>query len=158
MNNLIIREVTLQDVQDLHELYVNHLTNNPPKEQQDLGKWCALLRTFVENPDDYLLVGEVDGKVVSSVRLVIIQNLTQNMRPYAVIENVVTHADFRGRGYAKALMARASVIANENNCYKIMLMTGSKLESTLQFYEKCGFNRQDKTAFIKWLNYEKRRG
>lgn len=35
--------------------------------------------------------------------------------------------------------------------YKIMLLTGAKNESTLKFYEKCGFNSRDKTAFIKWI-------
>jgi hypothetical protein len=35
--------------------------------------------------------------------------------------------------------------------YKIMLMTGSKKESTLSFYEKAGYNRSDKTAFIQWI-------
>ena len=48
-------------------------------------------------------------------------------------------------------MNKASEIAVENNCYKIMLLTGSKKDSTLNFYEYCGYNRNDKTAFIKWL-------
>ena len=45
----------------------------------------------------------------------------------------------------------ASEIAKANNCYKIMLMTGSKKESTLNFYRKAGYNSDDKTAFIRWL-------
>ena len=32
-----------------------------------------------------------------------------------------------------------------------MLLTGSKQESTLRFYEKAGYNCKDKTAFIQWL-------
>ena len=43
------------------------------------------------------------------------------------------------------------IVAEEENCYKMMLLTGSKEESTLQFYEKAGYNRKDKTAFIQWL-------
>ena len=92
-----------------------------------------------------------DGKVVSSLFLAIIPNMTRGGRSNGFIENVVTHEDFRGRGYAPALIGRASEIAENNHCYKIMLMTGSKQESTLRFYEKCGFNRNDKTAFIKWI-------
>jgi GNAT superfamily N-acetyltransferase len=87
--------------------------------------------------------------VVSSVTLVVIENLTNNLRPYAIIENVVTHADFRGRGYASVLMQKASDTAEKLNCYKIMLLTGSKKESTLAFYDKCGFNLDEKTGFIK---------
>ena len=41
--------------------------------------------------------------------------------------------------------------ACESGCYKIMLMTGSKEESTLNFYRRAGYNSEDKTAFITWL-------
>lgn len=37
------------------------------------------------------------------------------------------------------------------NCYKMMLLTGSKEKSTLGFYTKAGYNSTDKTAFIQWL-------
>ena len=33
----------------------------------------------------------------------------------------------------------------------MMLLTGSKEEATLRFYEKAGYNRKDKTAFVQWL-------
>ena len=148
---LNIREALLSDVGDLQELYMRHLTQAPPKEPQDLDKWAALLGRLIENPDYHLIVAEADGRAVSSVTLIVIENLTHNLRPYSVIENVVTHPAFRNKGYATALLERASEIARENNCYKIMLMTGSKLESTLRFYERCGFNMNEKTAFQKRL-------
>ena len=75
---------------------------------------------------------------------VIIPNLTRNARPYAFVENVVTHKDFRGKGYAKKIAKRA-------NCYKMMLMTGSKNPKTLAFYEQAGYNSLDKTAFVQWI-------
>jgi len=148
---LYIREALPSDAEALHELYMCHLVPSPPEEPQDLAKWADLLAQFQADPGYHLLVGEFDGKLVSSVTVIVIKNLPRNLRPYAVIENVVTHGDFRNRGFASALMDRASEIAKENDCYKIMLMTGSKKESTLRFYEGCGFNRNDKTGFIKWL-------
>ena len=42
-------------------------------------------------------------------------------------------------------------IAERHRCYKIMLLTGSKEESTLKFYSNAGYNSVDKTAFIQWL-------
>ena len=148
---LTIREAALQDVCDLQELYIKHLTQYPPEEPQDIDKWSDLLQILMADPDYYLLVGELGGKVVSSVTLIIVRNLTHNLRPYSVIENVVTHSEFRNLGYASALMKKASEISKERGCYKIMLMTGSKRESTLRFYERCGFNMNDKTAFLKKL-------
>jgi GNAT superfamily N-acetyltransferase len=83
--------------------------------------------------------------------LVIIPNLTHNQQPYALIENVITDSAYRNKGCATALLNYARDIALNNNCYKIMLLTGAKKESTLNFYERAGFNRNDKTAFIQWI-------
>ena len=148
---LAIRKASAADADALYDLYFNHLTLNPPKDLQDMEVWREKLARFESDPFYHLLVGEVNGQVVSSVTLIIIENLTNNVRPYSVIENVVTHANHRNKYYATALMNRASEIASEHDCYKIMLLTGSKKESTLRFYENCGFNKDEKTGFIKRL-------
>ena len=93
----------------------------------------------------------MDNKIAASCVCVIIPNLTRNVRPYAFVENVVTHGDYRKKGYATACLNYAKQIAEENNCYKMMLLTGSKEESTLNFYRNVGYNSSDKTAFISGL-------
>ena len=52
---------------------------------------------------------------------------------------------------APALLQEATRLAREAGCYKIMLLTGSKQESTLRFYEQNGFRRGEKTGFLKRL-------
>jgi GNAT superfamily N-acetyltransferase len=76
---------------------------------------------------------------------------THGQRPYAIIENVITDENHRKCGLATACLDYAKKIAEQHNCYKIMLMTGSKDDSTLRFYQKAGYNAEDKTAFIQWL-------
>ena len=98
------------------------------------------------------IVCEIDGKIVASCVCVIIPNLTRNVRPYAFVENVVTHGEYRKKGYATDCLNFAKKIAEENNCYKMMLLTGSKEESTLNFYRNAGYNSSDKTAFIQWID------
>ena len=149
--SFLIREAAPQDAEALKELYFEHLTAFPPTEEQDLSLWREKLAAFAQNPDYHLLVLEEDGRVVSSVTLVIIENLTHNMRPYAVMENVVTHAQYRGKHYSTMLIRHAREIAVSRHCYKIMLMTGSKKESTLRFYRNCGFDQTAKTAFLMKL-------
>ncbi len=109
------------------------------------------LLQILTDPNHHILVGTIDEKIISSCVLVVVHNLTHQQRPYALIENVITDKSFRNFGYATMLLEHAKSIAAENNCYKIMLMTGSKEENILNFYEKAGYNRNDKTAFIQWL-------
>ncbi len=78
-------------------------------------------------------------------------NLTRDIRPYAFIENVVTNKEYRGKGFASECLNYAKDIAIQNDCYKMMLLTGTKNESTLNFYKNAGYNSEDKIAFIQWL-------
>jgi hypothetical protein len=38
--------------------------------------------------------------------------------------------------------------ATDAGCYKVMLMTGSRRESTHAFYRACGFDPGEKTAYV----------
>jgi GNAT superfamily N-acetyltransferase len=145
---MLIREVISSDLDGLLELYLYLHEEKKLRESDELK---SLWNNIISDGNYHILIGEIDGKIISSVTLVVIKNLTRNMRPYALIENVVTHADFRKKGYATELINKACEIAAGSGCYKVMLLTGSKKESTLKFYRECGFNSDDKTAFIKWL-------
>ena len=73
--------------------------------------------------------------MVSSCTLTIIPHLTRACRPYGVIENVVTHTAHRSDGWGRALVQHTLAHAWRERCYKVMLMTGSKDENTLRFFE-----------------------
>mgnify|MGYP003520735520 CR=1 FL=1 len=148
---MIIRKAKSTDGNDLKILYFEFLTHFPPKEEQDMTLWASLLEKFEKDENMHLLVAEEDGKVVSSVQMAIIESLTHNVRPFAVIENVVTHADYRNRGLASALLEKASEIAREHRCYKVFLETGSNKESTLNFYRNNGFAIDEKHSCLKRL-------
>lgn len=144
----MIREITEKDFDGLMLLYTQ-LHGNPPPEKT--GELSELWHTILSDENHHIIAAEEDGKIVSSCVCVIIPNLTHEQRPYALIENVVTDEAYRKRGLATACLDFAREIARKENCYKIMLLTGSKEESTLRFYERAGYNRNDKTAFIQWL-------
>lgn len=148
---MIIRKATRADAHDLKVLYFEYLTNFPPKEGQDMNLWGNLLEKFNKDENMHLLVVEEEGKVVSSVQMAIIESLTHNVRAFAVIENVVTHIDYRNKGYASALLEKASEIAKEHRCYKVFLETGSNKESTLNFYKNNGFVIDEKHSCLKRL-------
>lgn len=143
-----IRKVKSNDLNELLHMYLSlHEDSVPENSEQLLNLWHEIL----SDKNYHILVYELDGKIVASCTVVIIKNLTRGQRSYALIENVVTLEQFRGQGFATALLNEAVNIAKSAGCYKMMLLTGSKEETTLHFYEKAGFNRKDKTAFIRWL-------
>ena len=134
-----IRKANINDAESLKTLYFEYLTMYPPKEEQNMDDWRKIIKKMEESENMYLLVAEEDGNAVSSVCMVIVDNLTHNLRPYAVIENVVTHGAYQKRGFASALLQEAISIAKASNCYKVFLETGSNKESTLNFYRNNGF-------------------
>lgn len=145
----MIREARESDLQEVLQLYLFLHETSVPKDSEQLRKtWDNILN----DENHHLIICEVDGKIVASCVCVIIPNLTRNVRPYALVENVVTHREYRGKGYATACLKYAKQIAEEAHCYKIMLLTGSKKESTLNFYRNAGYNSSDKTAFIQWID------
>ena len=145
---MVIREINIDDRDGLLELYTHLHEDGIPAVDEKLD---ALWKQIVNDRDYHIIVAEADGKIVSSCTCVIIPNLTRKQSPYAFVENVVTHSDYRKQGLASACLERAKQIAAEEGCYKMMLLTGSKEESTLRFYEAAGYNRKDKTAFIQWI-------
>ena len=146
---MLLREAKSEDLQAILELYLYLHEDSIPEDSEYLRTtWHQIM----EDKSHHLIVCEVDGKLISSCVCVIIPNLTRNVRPYAFVENVVTHGEFRGKGYATMCLNYAKELAEKTNCYKMMLLTGSKNPKTLQFYENAGYNSEDKKAFIQWLN------
>lgn len=144
----MIREAVTTDLEGLLELYT-YLHGNPiPEKDKSLAD---LWDRIMSDRDHHIIVAEEDGIIASSCVCVIIPNLTHSQQPYAFVENVVTRPEYRKKGLATACLDFAKGIAEKEGCYKIMLLTGSKEESTLRFYERAGFNRNDKTAFIRWI-------
>ena len=144
----MVREAIDNELDDLLKLYLYLHEKSVPEMTEHLKNTWDMI---VQDKNHHIIVNEIEGKIVSSCVCVIIPNLTRNIRPYAFIENVVTHEDYRGKGYATECLNYAREIAEKSNCYKMMLLTGSKKDTTLNFYSNAGYNSSDKIAFIQWL-------
>jgi GNAT superfamily N-acetyltransferase len=137
-----IRPARDGDLADLMELY-RHLNHDPDPEPTLAEERFA---SILAQPGMTVFIGFADGRAAATVTLIVVPNLTRKGASYALIENVVTHADHRKRGYAGALIRTAADQAWNDGCYKVMLLTGSTDPATLRFYESCGFI-QNKTGF-----------
>lgn len=144
----MVRLIKSNELEKLLELYTHLHEKEVPEITENI---TSVWEQICNDNNHNIIVFEKDGKLVSSCVCVIIPNLTRGIRPYAFVENVVTHKNYRGKGYATECLNFAREIAKQMNCYKMMLLTGSKNSSTLDFYKKAGYNCNDKTAFIQWI-------
>ena len=140
-----LREIAGDELSALLFLYA-HL--HPDDAILPLGEAAPLWETLRQDPNQHCLGAYWNGSLVATCTLVVVPNLTRGGRPYGLIENVVTHPDYRRRGLGTAVLKHALQIAWEHGCYKVMLLTGSKNEATLRFYEQAGFERGVKTGFV----------
>lgn len=143
MNIRTIRKDELEKLLGLYE-YLHENDQELPGPEKILAVWDQIQ----ENKDIKYFGVFLDDVLISSCTMVIVPNLTRACRPYAVIENVVTHIDYRRNGYGRDVLKAAVEYAWNQNCYKVMLMTGRLNEETFRFYESAGFDRNAKKAFV----------
>jgi GNAT superfamily N-acetyltransferase len=143
MTPFVVRPADHADLPCLLDLYL-HL--NPNDERCAPEDAVAALDHMLRYEGSVVLVGTIGDALVTTCALVVIPNLTRGGKPYSLIENVVTHADYRGLGFGLTVLGAAVERAWEAGCYKVMLMTGSKKPSALGFYKAAGFE-ESKTGF-----------
>lgn len=140
-----VRAIQKGELQELLDLYQHLNQDDPALQAADVQE---LWEQIQQDCNMHYLVVEEEGRIAAACVLILIPNLTRGARPYGLIENVVTHPDFRRKGFGTDILNEALSIAWEHSCYKVMLLTSSKQEGTLTFYEKAGFVKGIKTGFV----------
>ena len=141
-----VRDIRSHELPAVLALYAHlHEGDEPPPDPTSAQRvWAEAL----SNPR-IRYVGGYQGEIlIACCTVTVVPNLTRACRPYALIENVVTHRAHRNKGCGKAVLAAAMDFAWASGCYKIMLMTGRKDEAIFRFYESAGFDRHGKQAFV----------
>ncbi|MGD8863419.1 MAG: GNAT family N-acetyltransferase [Myxococcales bacterium] len=141
-----IRELARAELELLLVLYAHlHPDDDPLPPRASLEQiWSEL----VDDPRQIYVGCFVGGTLASSCNAAIIPNLTRGARPYAVIENVVTHPDFRRQGLASATLEHLLAKCWKHDCYKIMLQSAAGRDTAHRLYEKLGFDPDAKQAFV----------
>lgn len=137
----LIRPAIESDVPRLVEMY-QQLSLDDPRE--DLGPplpaiYDDTFRTIDSDPKQHLLVAELDGRLVGSLVLIIVPNLSHQGTPWAEIENMVVDEAVRGQRIGEALVQRAIHIAHDSGCYKLTLTSNMRRTDAHRFYERMGF-------------------
>ena len=79
----MVREAKKEDLLKILKLYLYLHEESVPEQSIHLADtW----EQIIQDQNHYIIVNEIDEKIVSSCVCVIIPNLTRNVRPYAFIE------------------------------------------------------------------------
>ncbi|MDR3222446.1 MAG: GNAT family N-acetyltransferase [Methanobrevibacter sp.] len=122
----------------------------PEEESATLNEAKKVWNTAKKENIKYFVAID-DDKLIASVFIAIIPNLTGSGRPFGIIENVIVDKEYRGLGLGKAIMEKAIEYGKKQNCQYISLQSGNHRRDAHKFYESIGFDGNEKIAFYMKL-------
>jgi len=134
-----LREAKPEDLPDLLGLYAQLTQGTPSAAPGDESVSIAALNRVLQPRGRHLLVAVIDGEVVGTADLAVIDNVTHHGMPWGIVENVVVRDDLRRRGVARALLAEIEQIARAANCHKVGLLSGKHRLEAHALYEQAGY-------------------
>jgi len=92
-------------------------------------------------PDYRLHVALLDGRIVGSFALLIMDSLGHRGTPSAIVEDLVVAPARQRQGIGTAMMRHVLGLCAEKGCYKLTLSSNLSRERAHAFYESLGFER-----------------
>ncbi len=127
------RKATNEDYERVIELYSEFTNEEYNLQENDFTE-------FLDKTTSKIYVVEnLEGNVIGCATIFIERKLIHNKSSVAHIEDVVVSEKFRGQGYGKILIRGLVRVAEENQCYKIILNCTNEVRP---FYETCGFREK----------------
>ena len=147
MPSHVVRAAFVDDAPALIELYRQMV---PEAEMPSTEAAAGVIQELSDREGHHLLVAEVDGKVVGTVTLVVVPNITHAARPWAQVENMVVLDEYRRRGIGRALIERCAELTRKAGGYDMQLISSAHRKEAHAFYESCGF-RPDPRGFRMFI-------
>jgi GNAT superfamily N-acetyltransferase len=94
-----------------------------------------------QQPGFRLPVATVEGEVVGTYVLQIMDKLGKRGTPAGVVEDVAVLPARQGQSIGRAMMEHAREACREAGCYKLALSSNVRREDAHRFYDSLGFER-----------------
>lgn len=101
--------------------------------------YVKAFREIEADPNNELIVAELDGKIIGTLQLVVTPSLSFKGSRRSIVESVRVDSSFRGRGIGKEMMLWTIEKAKEKGCVSMHLTSHKDREDAHRFYEKLGF-------------------
>ncbi len=92
------------------------------------------------DPNNDIVVGVLDGKVVGTLQMTMIPNLSFQGSTRCIVQAVRISSELRGQGLGSQLMDWSVDRAREHGCVMVELASNLKRPDAIRFYKKLGFD------------------
>jgi GNAT superfamily N-acetyltransferase len=103
------------------------------------ASYYAAFEAIDRDPNNELVVTELDGHIVGVLQMTFIPYLTYGGRPRALIEGVRVSSEVRSQGIGRTLFLWAIQRARERECHMVQLTSDKARPDAIRFYESLGF-------------------
>ncbi|MEO0987639.1 MAG: GNAT family N-acetyltransferase [Cyanobacteria bacterium J06639_14] len=134
-----VRLATLQDLAEVLQLYCQPALDDGIALTLDDA--VKLFRKMQRYPNYSLYVAELQGQVVGTFTLLIMDNLIHQGTPSAIVEAVAVDPKRQGQGIGKQMMQWAIAHCRQAHCYKLVISAHRQRDRAHAFYESLGFTK-----------------
>jgi len=138
----IVRLATETDIPRILELYNELVITTAPEElnrTSSLNDYRQAFAHIQATSGHELLVAQEQDRVIGTMALIIVPNLTHQGLPWAGVENLFVDSSYRRQGIGKLLMDYARERAKGAGCYKIQLISDKRRSEAHEFYQALGY-------------------
>ena len=101
--------------------------------------YIKAFREIEADPNNELIVAELDGKIIGTLQLVVTPSLSYKGSKRSIVESVRIDSAFRGKGTGREMMMWTIERAKGKGCASMHLTSHKDRGDAHRFYEKLGF-------------------
>lgn len=105
-------------------------------------------------PEYRIYVADAGDRIIGIFALLIMDSLAHIGAPSGIVEDVVVHPDWQGKGIGKQMLEFAIQRCREMSCYKLALSSNLKRKVAHRFYESLGFQRHGYSYIVELAGEE----
>ena len=124
--------------------------DNGYEREESYAEISEQIKKQLSNPDFYVYAVELENRFVGWISLTYIPKVGKwNGYGHIYVDELWVHPDYRGRGFAKALMKKADELKIKMNATGIRLYVNVNNPTAQKLYERCGYIEDGKAYFME---------
>ena len=141
MTEIEMRLAVVDDLSAIVQLLADDFLG---QQREDISEplnenYLKAFREIEADPNNELIVAELDGKVIGTLQLVVTPSLSYKGSKRSIVESVRVDSSLRGQGIGRELMLWAIEHAKQRGCVSMHLTSHNDRTDAHRFYESLGF-------------------